>query len=134
MPTYDYECLKCSHRFEVFQNITAAKLKKCPRCGGKLKRLPGTGVGLIFKGSGFYTTDHRKPAYLEAAKKEKEKDSKTAGTEVAKAEPGPKPAAEGEEGGRSGEQKAARRTEPTRPAAKGKNPAAEEKKGDGSEN
>lgn len=99
MPTYDYECLKCGYLFEVFQNITAAKLKKCPRCRGKLKRLPGTGVGLIFKGSGFYTTDHRKPAYLEAAKKEKEKDSKTPGTDTAKISPGTKPAS----GGRKGE-------------------------------
>ncbi len=71
MPTYDYECQSCGNIFEVFQSISAPKLKKCPRCRGKLKRLLGTGAGIIFKGSGFYATDYRSPSYLEGAKKEK---------------------------------------------------------------
>jgi putative FmdB family regulatory protein len=60
MPTYEYECSKCSYAFEAFQNITAQPLDKCPKCGGKVKRLISSGAGIIFKGSGFYATDYRK--------------------------------------------------------------------------
>ena len=70
MPTYEYECQKCHHRFELFQSIKDEPKKTCPKCRGRVKRLLGTGAGLIFKGSGFYTTDYRKPAYKEAARKE----------------------------------------------------------------
>jgi putative FmdB family regulatory protein len=70
MPTYEYECQKCGHRFELFQSIKDAPKKACPKCRGRAKRLLGTGAGLIFKGSGFYITDYRKPGYSEAAKKE----------------------------------------------------------------
>jgi putative FmdB family regulatory protein len=61
MPTYDYECTKCSHNFEAFQQMSDKHLTKCPKCGGKLKRLIGSGSGIIFKGSGFYSTDYKKP-------------------------------------------------------------------------
>jgi putative FmdB family regulatory protein len=60
MPTYDYECTKCGHTYEAFQQMTAAKLTKCPKCGGKVKRLIGAGSGIIFKGTGFYQTDYKK--------------------------------------------------------------------------
>jgi putative FmdB family regulatory protein len=60
MPTYDYECTKCGHAYEHFQKMTDAKLTKCPKCAGKLKRLIGPGSGIIFKGSGFYQTDYKK--------------------------------------------------------------------------
>lgn len=60
MPTYEYECQKCQHKFEIFQSMTAKPLDKCPKCGGKVKRLIGSGGGIIFKGSGFYATDYRK--------------------------------------------------------------------------
>lgn len=62
MPTYDYECQKCKHKFEFFQSMTAKPLDKCPKCGGKVKRLIGSGAGFIFKGSGFYATDYKKSA------------------------------------------------------------------------
>src|SRR3954464_2921540 len=71
MPTYDYKCEACGHTFEKFQRITAAPIRKCPECGkNKVKRLLGTGAGLIFKGSGFYTTDYRSESYKKAAKAE----------------------------------------------------------------
>jgi len=60
MPTYEYECTRCGHRFEEFQSITAEPLKECPKCTGAVKRLIGAGIGIIFKGSGFYTTDYKK--------------------------------------------------------------------------
>jgi putative FmdB family regulatory protein len=59
MPTYEYVCEKCDHRFEVFHSMTAESLKKCPECGGKVKRLIGAGAAVIFKGSGFHATDYR---------------------------------------------------------------------------
>ena len=60
MPTYEYRCQSCGHLFEEFQNIKEEPLKKCPKCQGKVKRLIGSGVGLIFRGSGFYSTDYKK--------------------------------------------------------------------------
>lgn len=71
MPTYDYECDACSHKFEKFQSITAPVVRKCPVCGKrKVRRLIGTGSGVIFKGSGFYQTDYRSESYRKAAKKD----------------------------------------------------------------
>lgn len=61
MPTYEYVCQKCGHHFEQFQSMRDEPLKTCPKCKkAGLKRLPGTGAGLIFKGSGFYITDYKK--------------------------------------------------------------------------
>jgi putative FmdB family regulatory protein len=60
MPTYEYACPKCGHHFETFQSMKDEPLKKCPKCKKTgLKRLLGTGAGLIFKGSGFYITDYK---------------------------------------------------------------------------
>ncbi|MBY0527233.1 MAG: zinc ribbon domain-containing protein [Gemmataceae bacterium] len=68
MPTYEYECDACSHRFEELQTMTEEPLKKCPKCKkAKLRRLFGTGAGVIFKGSGFYQTDYRSESYKSAA-------------------------------------------------------------------
>jgi len=72
MPTYDYRCDHCGHELEVFQSMTAGPLKKCPECGRmKLKRLIGTGAGVIFKGSGFWQTDYRSESYNKGAEAEK---------------------------------------------------------------
>ncbi len=60
MPTYEYECPHCGHKFEAFQNIKDQPLEKCPKCERKPRRLIGSGSGIIFKGSGFYATDYRK--------------------------------------------------------------------------
>ena len=60
MPTYDYECQACGHRFEHFGKLHETGLRVCPRCSKKkAKRLIGAGAGFIFKGSGFYVTDSR---------------------------------------------------------------------------
>lgn len=72
MPTYAYRCEHCYIEFDKFQGITASPLRKCPECGQlKLRRLIGTGAGIIFKGSGFYQTDYRSDSYKDAAKKDK---------------------------------------------------------------
>lgn len=70
MPNYDYECQKCGKRFEVFQSMSDAKLTDCPQsdCDGTVKRLLGTGGGIIFKGAGFYQTDYRSSSYTAGAK------------------------------------------------------------------
>jgi len=69
MPTYEYQCENCGHRFEKFQSIKAPAIRKCPECGkNTVKRLLGTGAGIIFKGSGFYTTDYRSESYKSDAK------------------------------------------------------------------
>ena len=68
MPTYDYKCTACGHAFEHFQSMKDATLKTCPNCKKKtLLRLIGIGGGIIFKGSGFYTTDYRSESYKQAA-------------------------------------------------------------------
>ena len=71
MPTYEYECSKCGHEFERFENITAEPTRRCPECGGKVKRLLGTGAGILFKGSGFYQTDYRTEGYKKSAEADK---------------------------------------------------------------
>ena len=73
MPTYDYECSDCGHAFEVFHSMSADPLSVCPECNGTVKRLIGTGAGLIFKGTGFYETDYRSTDYTKAASADKPK-------------------------------------------------------------
>jgi putative FmdB family regulatory protein len=85
MPTYEYSCQKCGQTFEAFQSMRDEPFRECPKelCRlpkwghGKVKRLLGTGAGLIFKGSGFYTTDYRSDSYKQAAKKESPSPSGT---------------------------------------------------------
>jgi putative FmdB family regulatory protein len=72
MPTYDYVCDACDHKFELFQSITEPVKKKCPECKKpKLRRLFGTGAALMFKGSGFYKTDYRSEGYKKRASEDK---------------------------------------------------------------
>ena len=60
MPTYEYECSKCGHNFDALQSMSEDPLAQCPSCGKNgLRRLIGGGLGVIFKGSGFYVTDSR---------------------------------------------------------------------------
>ena len=70
MPTYEYVCSKCGHEFELFQSIKEEPKRTCPKCKGRVKRLIGSGAGLLFKGSGFYLTDYRSEGYSKRAKEE----------------------------------------------------------------
>jgi len=61
MPFYEYQCSNCGNQLEELQKMSDPPLTKCPKCGKEtLKRLIGTGGGIIFKGSGFYLTDYKK--------------------------------------------------------------------------
>jgi putative FmdB family regulatory protein len=87
MPTYEYVCSKCAHQFELLQRITDKPLTVCPEplCHqkkwgrGKVKRMISAGGGLLFKGSGFYTTDYRSEGYKKDAKKEVEASTPASG-------------------------------------------------------
>jgi len=98
MPNYDYECQKCGSRFEVFQSMNDPKLTDCrdEACGGTVKRLLGTGGGIIFKGAGFYQTDYRSSSYQAAAKADKgSSDTKSGSAASTKTEGASAPTAAG---------------------------------------
>lgn len=67
MPTYQYRCQSCARELEVFQKFTDASLTECPECDGELRKV-FSAVGVVFKGSGFYATDSRKPDPAASAK------------------------------------------------------------------
>lgn len=87
MPIYEYQCSKCGKILDELQSMTEAPLVKCPKCGeDALKKLIGSGSGLIFKGSGFYLTDYKKSSgdkaktestEKPASKQESKSDSKS---------------------------------------------------------
>lgn len=82
MPTYEYVCDQCEHRFERRQKISARPVKTCPECGEKrVRRIISPGAGLLFKGSGFYATDYRKgpPPSSEGKGRTKEEGKKKDG-------------------------------------------------------
>ncbi|NCN06070.1 MAG: zinc ribbon domain-containing protein [Spirochaetales bacterium] len=79
MPSYDYVCDNCGHRFEEFQPMSADPLKDCPACNNaSLRRLIGGGLGVIFKGSGFYVNDSKKSSGGGSGKAGKSGASETA--------------------------------------------------------
>src|SRR5206468_9246644 len=104
MPTYEYSCQKCGQTFEAFQSMRDEPFSECPKelCRlpkwghGKVKRLLGTGAGLIFKGSGFYTTDYRSQSYKEAAKKESPSKTAEAGEKSSATKESAKPSSPAE--------------------------------------
>jgi putative FmdB family regulatory protein len=76
MPTYEYACTKCGHTFEAVQSMNDKPLSRCPECKSAIRRVINGGIGVIFKGSGFYTTDYKKSSALtggNGGSKEKEK-------------------------------------------------------------
>lgn len=57
MPLYEYKCVKCGHRFEKIEKVSASEIKKCPKCGAKAERMAAA-PAIQFKGSGWYVTDY----------------------------------------------------------------------------
>ena len=91
MPTYAYRCQYCSYEFEELQKITDEPLLQCPSCKREtLIRLIGGGAGLMFKGSGFYLTDYKKPSKDDAKKPSTQKETKTETKPESKPESKPK--------------------------------------------
>jgi len=64
MPTYEYKCTSCGHTFEAVQSMNDKPLSRCPKCKSAVRRVINGGIGIIFKGSGFYTTDYKKSSAL----------------------------------------------------------------------
>lgn len=78
MPTYQYKCKQCEHRFDVMQRITEEPLTECPECGGEIRRVLFP-AGVVFKGSGWYVTDYRSSG--EKAKYESETKGESGATD-----------------------------------------------------
>ena len=96
MPIYEYECKKCSHKFERIQRFSDPLVKKCPKCGGKVEQVLSA-PAVQFKGSGWYVTDYAKKPAGGSAKSESpdgkgdsSKDRATKKDSKAKSETGPK--------------------------------------------
>ena len=93
MPTYEYECTKCGHTFEAFQSMKDEPLSSCPECRGRVRRIIQGGIGVIFKGSGFYTTDYKKSSALTGGNgKDKSKESGAEKPSAASSDTGTSPA------------------------------------------
>jgi putative FmdB family regulatory protein len=97
MPTYEYVCTKCGHRFEAIQSMTEKPLSRCPVCKSAIRRVINGGIGVIFKGSGFYSTDNKKSSALtggnggskdrdKSSEKPKESPSEKSSTEKSSSE------------------------------------------------
>ena len=92
MPTYDYVCDGCSHAFELFQSMTDATKKTCPKCKKKkLRRLIGAGGAIVFKGTGFYQTDYRSDSYKKSAAADKPSGGDSSSSPAPKSDGGSKP-------------------------------------------
>ena len=98
MPLYEYECLECSHRFEMLQKVADSPLKVCVKCEGKVERLLSS-PAIQFKGTGWYVTDYARKGEApstQGSEKTSEKSSessgstpKTAKSEKSRSESGP---------------------------------------------
>ncbi|MEA2550241.1 MAG: hypothetical protein QOE25_10 [Actinomycetota bacterium] len=114
MPTYEYICRDCGHRFETVQSMKDNALTVCPVCGGALRKVFGAPM-ISFKGSGFYATDHGK----KSKKSAEQKDGKQ-GTEPAPA----KAEASTSDSGGGSEKKSGDETPATKPESSGSNGAS----------
>ena len=82
MPTYEYVCHDCNNRFEKWQKMSEAPLTTCPTCGGPIRRVFYP-AGIVFKGSGFYKTDHPGSAGADGHTHSEEKSESKAATATA---------------------------------------------------
>ena len=100
MPAYEYECEQCGVRFERLQRMSDAAVTICPECGGHVHRVMQP-VGVIFKGSGFYVTDHRGKSStgIPSPGKKKEEESKAGTAAAESASPSSSAATAGKTGG-----------------------------------
>jgi len=94
MPLYEYQCQKCSHRFERIQRFSDPEVKKCPQCGGRVERLLSP-PAVQFKGSGWYVTDYARKSSPAAssdsgAKSDAGKDSGSKADTKTKSDPASK--------------------------------------------
>jgi putative FmdB family regulatory protein len=98
MPVYTYRCESCGVQFEQSQKFTDSPLVRCPECGKKSLRKVYTPVGIVFKGSGFYSTDHRSPSgaarYSKDQAESKAAESKSTESKPAEAKTGESKTAE----------------------------------------
>ena len=119
MPTYDYRCSE-GHRFERFQRMSAAPVAECPSCGARAERILSAGAGFLFKGKGFYITDHRSESYRKAAEAEKSAAAGTSGDKAKSGDGGKKasPSGDGASPGpaASSSSKASASANPAKPA------------------
>ena len=92
MPTYQYACTECGHAFEQFQSFSDDALTECPQCQGRLRKLYNA-VGVVFKGSGFYRTDSRKPESTKDStpKSDSKKESADSGSSKSETKAASKP-------------------------------------------
>ncbi len=126
MPTYDYECDACKHKFELYQGINDDVQKKCPECKkNKLRRLIGTGSAIVFKGSGFYQTDYRSESYKKA--KAADSSSGSSKTEGGKSEGGKSEGGKSEGKSESSKSEGSK-SESTAPKSENKTPSTKPKK------
>ena len=93
MPTYAYGCDKCGVRFDRYQGYDDPPLTECPECGEEALRKLFTPIGVVFKGSGFYSTDHRSPSGQGPSRRSE--DSESSGKDAASKSEKPKPSDEG---------------------------------------
>jgi putative FmdB family regulatory protein len=101
VPTYEYECTNCHRRYEVVQRFTDPPLETCEACGGKLKRVYHP-IGVVLKGSGFYSTDNRSRKALSPSSKDGGSSDKSESKPAEKKET--KAAAKKDSGGGAGSQ------------------------------
>jgi len=97
MPIYTYQCDNCGVQFEKQQKFSEQPLSRCPECGKKSLKKVYLPVGIVFKGSGFYATDHHSPSgqYYKADKDKDEAKKDSGGTKEPK-DSAPKPKKESE--------------------------------------
>lgn len=114
MPTYEYECVECGHRFDAFQNMSDEALTECEHCKGPVKRLISGGAGIIFKGSGFYVTDNKgKSSAAGSSTSSKDKSDKSESSDT-------KTTAAKSESSTSGDSGGDKKTTPKKDTAKAK--------------